>query len=153
VRCKQSYGDSDAKVLTGCDCGSRLFFFVKGGQDIKAVDAIIRRLTPKKIDAFESSISQMDDERRKKVDEIIEKAASSEPEPAAPVAPKAKAGKPAKEKKARELFGIETVKSTRPGVYEINIKGLLDGQPVIVLSKGGSYIIHLPSVFEGSRKA
>lgn len=154
MRCKHSYGDSDPKVLTGCDCGSRLFFFVKAGQDTKTVDAIIHKLTPKKIDAFERSISQMDEERRKKVDEIIEKAASSEPEikpkPEAQVAAKAK---PLKAQKApKDLFGIETVKSTRSGVYEINVKGLLDGQPVIVLSKGGSYIIHLPSVFEG-RKA
>jgi len=154
VRCKQSYGDSDPKVLTGCTCGSRLFFFVKAGQDAKTVDAIISKLTPKKIDAFESSISQMDEERRRKVDEIIENASLSEPKPKASVAVKAsKPIKAQKERKPKELFGIETVKSTKSGVYEINVKGLLDGQPVIVLSKGGSYIIHLPSVFDGGRKA
>lgn len=44
-------------------------------------------------------------------------------------------------------FGIETIKEKQPGVYEINLKALMKGEPVIVLLKKGSYIINLPSAF------
>jgi predicted nucleic acid-binding Zn-ribbon protein len=47
-----------------------------------------------------------------------------------------------------DLFGIETVRVPKDGVYEINIDALMKKRPVIVLEKGGIYIIHLPQVFE-----
>ncbi len=46
-------------------------------------------------------------------------------------------------------FGVETVRLKNAGVYEINIKALMRGRPMIVLSKGGSYVISLPSAFGG----
>jgi predicted nucleic acid-binding Zn-ribbon protein len=47
-----------------------------------------------------------------------------------------------------DLFGIETVRVKKAGVYEINIDALMKKRPVIVLEKGGIYIIHLPQAFE-----
>ena len=47
-----------------------------------------------------------------------------------------------------ERFGIETVKSPREGVYEININALMKRKPLIILERGKTYVIHLPSVFE-----
>jgi predicted nucleic acid-binding Zn-ribbon protein len=51
-----------------------------------------------------------------------------------------------------ELFGVETIRVPREGVYEINIDALMKNQPVIVLEKGQIYIIHLPEVFEAVEK-
>ncbi len=45
-------------------------------------------------------------------------------------------------------FGIETIKTREEGVYEINIDALMKRKPLIILEKGKTYIIHLPSIFE-----
>lgn len=47
-----------------------------------------------------------------------------------------------------DLFGIETIRVPKDGVYEINIDALMKNQPVIVLERGQIYVIHLPEVFE-----
>jgi predicted nucleic acid-binding Zn-ribbon protein len=47
-----------------------------------------------------------------------------------------------------DVFGIETVRVPRDGVYEINIDALMKNKPIIVLERGNVYFIHLPSAFE-----
>jgi predicted nucleic acid-binding Zn-ribbon protein len=51
-----------------------------------------------------------------------------------------------------DLFGIETVRMPKDGVFQINIDALMKKRPVIVLEKGGIYIIQLPQAFENERK-
>lgn len=41
----------------------------------------------------------------------------------------------------------ETIDIEKPGKYNINIKGLLEEEPIII-QKDGSYTIHLPSIFK-----
>jgi predicted nucleic acid-binding Zn-ribbon protein len=41
----------------------------------------------------------------------------------------------------------ETIDIEKPGRYNIDLKGLLEKEPVII-QKDGSYIIHLPSIFK-----
>lgn len=41
----------------------------------------------------------------------------------------------------------ETIHIETPGKYKIDVKGLLDKEPIIV-HKDGSYTIHLPSIFK-----
>ena len=41
----------------------------------------------------------------------------------------------------------ETINIEQPGKYKIDIKGLLEEEPIII-QKDGSYTIHLPSVFK-----
>lgn len=41
----------------------------------------------------------------------------------------------------------ETIDIERPGSYKIDIKGLLEEEPIII-QKDGSYTIHLPSLFK-----
>lgn len=45
----------------------------------------------------------------------------------------------------------ETIGIKPPGEYEIDIKGLLEHQPIII-EKDGSYTIHLPSAFKQFQK-
>ncbi len=45
----------------------------------------------------------------------------------------------------------ETIGIKPPGEYEIDIKGLLENQPIII-EKDGSYTIHLPSAFKQFQK-
>ncbi|MFH1424205.1 MAG: Zn-ribbon containing protein [archaeon] len=72
------------------------------------------------------------DELESKIQEIEQEAKIEETAPA---------------KKPKKRFGIETIKIKDIGVYEINIDALMKGRPIVVLSKSGSYIISLPSVF------
>jgi len=41
----------------------------------------------------------------------------------------------------------ETIDIERPGSYKIDVKGLLEEEPIII-QKDGSYTIHLPSIFK-----
>jgi predicted nucleic acid-binding Zn-ribbon protein len=41
----------------------------------------------------------------------------------------------------------ETIDIEHPGKYSIDLKGLLEQEPIII-QKDGSYTIHLPSVFK-----
>ena len=45
----------------------------------------------------------------------------------------------------------ETIDIEKPGKYNIDVKGLLEEEP-IVIQKDGSYTIHLPSVFKKIEK-
>ena len=41
----------------------------------------------------------------------------------------------------------ETIDIEKPGKYKIDLKGLLEEEPIII-QKDGSYTIHLPSIFK-----
>lgn len=45
----------------------------------------------------------------------------------------------------------EVITVVEKGVYEINLKSLLENSPIII-QKDGSYLIHLPSLFENMKK-
>ena len=51
-----------------------------------------------------------------------------------------------------EVFGIETVRMPNEGVYEINIDALMRKRPIILLERGGIYVIHLPQAFQAESK-
>lgn len=52
----------------------------------------------------------------------------------------------------RRKFGIETIRTPKEGVYEIDLDALMKKRPLIILERGRSYFIHLPSVFEKFRR-
>ncbi len=45
----------------------------------------------------------------------------------------------------------DTVTIEEPGSYNIDVKGLLERNPIVV-HKDGAYVIHLPSLFQGGEK-
>lgn len=51
------------------------------------------------------------------------------------------------ETEAKKSNEPETINIEEPGKYRIDIKGLLEEEPIII-QKDGSYTIHLPSVFK-----
>ncbi len=51
----------------------------------------------------------------------------------------------------REKESASVVNIVEKGVYEINLKALLENSPIII-QKDGSYLIHLPSLFSKSPK-
>ena len=51
------------------------------------------------------------------------------------------------EKIETEHNNPETINIEKPGKYVIDIKGLLEEEPIII-QKDGTYTIHLPSIFK-----
>jgi predicted nucleic acid-binding Zn-ribbon protein len=49
VRCNKFYEDGSAEILRGCECGSRLFFFVKKNQIEKAKEITAQLTQPQKL--------------------------------------------------------------------------------------------------------
>ncbi len=49
-------------------------------------------------------------------------------------------------------FDLESIKVKEPGVYEINLRKLLEEIPLIVEMKEGEYYIYLPSAFSKDKK-
>ncbi len=49
--------------------------------------------------------------------------------------------------KSKKSNTPETIDIEAPGKYNIDIKGLLEEEPIII-QKDGSYILHLPSIFK-----
>jgi predicted nucleic acid-binding Zn-ribbon protein len=55
------------------------------------------------------------------------------------------------DKKRAQEAKPDTVHIRKPGEYEIDVKGLLEKNPIVV-HKDGAYLIHLPSLFDQSKK-
>jgi predicted nucleic acid-binding Zn-ribbon protein len=57
----------------------------------------------------------------------------------------------AKQGSPEEPAKPDTVNIRKPGEYEIDLKGLLERNPIVV-HKDGAYLIHLPSLFDQGKK-
>lgn len=168
LKCGRIFEEGSSQLLKGCpECGGNRFFFTKQplnenereiisgevSKDIttKIMETLIeenntdidkagnwvtikpkeiRRIIKEKIIENEKELKKeklepiepIDDERRRI---IIEKIKSD----------------------VEKIDTPETIDIEKPGKYNIDIKGLLEEEP-IVIQKDGSYTIHLPSVFK-----
>jgi hypothetical protein len=150
VKCGKVFKDGSAELLKGCpECGGSRFFFTKRPLDEKErniideinkdlTSRIIERLSDKKERSWDSikpkDIRKMveeelvekkkeliiDEEKRKSIIEKIESEGQDSP---------------------------ETIDIEKPGKYIIDLKGLLEKEPIII-QKDGTYTIHLPSLFK-----
>ena len=59
VRCGKFFEDGSAQVLTGCECGARLFFFIKKERLEQAKKEIPKILTPETKSQIESDIMEI----------------------------------------------------------------------------------------------
>lgn len=65
VRCGSVIDDGSKQLLTGCEsCGSRFFFYLKGGE-FKEANLIRESLTNKEINEMESDVRTIMDEKSK----------------------------------------------------------------------------------------
>ena len=66
---------------------------------------------------------------------------------------KKKPSKPSREvkKKPTRRSDVDVITIEEQGVYTIDVKRLLEDNPIII-QKDGSYLIHLPSLFESKKK-
>lgn len=148
IKCAKIFEDDQVPLFTGCECGSKFFVSVKPGQEGE-VESLIGA-SDAELDALKSQtdleILKVDQDGPSAAAESPVASSTKRPQ-AAPARARAKAPHPA-EVSTKADFGIETVKMSKPGVYDINIEALLRGKPVVIFSNGRTYIIHLATAFK-----
>ncbi len=172
LKCGRIFEEGSSQLLRGCpECGGNRFFFTKQplnenereiissevSKDItsKIMETLIEENNTD-IDKTGNWVTIKPKEIRKIIKEkIIENEKESKPEKPEPIEPiDDQRRRTIIEKIKSDVEKIdtpETIDIEKPGKYNIDIKGLLEEEP-IVIQKDGSYTIHLPSVFKKIEK-
>ncbi len=153
VKCGLVYGDRAGQLLKGCDCGSRIFMFLREDQvSVKEKMESLQR---------DGQELVLENAQLKEISEItpisIEKAAEPVEPPAAKESPAAEIAHEVKEFAAgwrgeikpepEEDVGprAENVRIVEKGRYELDIKSLMAGNPLVIRSQAGVFYIRIPS--------
>jgi predicted nucleic acid-binding Zn-ribbon protein len=168
LKCGRIFEEGSSQLLKGCsDCGGNRFFFTKQPLDenerniissevkkditSKIMETLMEEnkdgidksgkwvtIKPKEIrKIIKEKIIENGDELKKDIQETIE---PIDNERRRAIIEKIKS-------EVDEIDSPETIGIEKPGKYSIDIKGLLEEEPIII-QKDGSYTIHLPSVFK-----
>ncbi len=134
TRCEGIFRDGAAIILNGCPkCGWNKFLYVRdettqpAGSAGKTGDTLIPPAATQFI---------------KEVDELLG-IKPDQPEP-----------KESKVEKKKEEIGerVESVRILSPGSYELNLDSIMKRDEIVMaLKEDGTYIVHLPSVFQKKR--
>ncbi len=132
TRCESIFKDGAAIILNGCPkCGWNKFLYVRdeSGANLPVENAAAGAIPP----AASKFIKEVDDLIGNKT---------------APAQPEVKEEKA--ETKTEEIGGrVESVRILSPGQYELNLDSILKRDEIVMaLKEDGSYIVHLPSVFQ-----
>jgi len=167
LKCGRVFEEGSAELLKGCpDCGGNRFFYTKKPLDEKQREAITKEVGKDINTAIMEIMGSEGKELVKETGEwvnikpkdlrkVVEKHISkkqknktkddgmeiiTDEEYRRSVIEKIK-------EEADQSDTPETIDIERPGSYRIDLKGLLDEEPIII-QKDGSYTIHLPSIFK-----
>jgi predicted nucleic acid-binding Zn-ribbon protein len=160
LKCGKVFEEGSSQLLKGCEsCGGNRFFFTKEPLNEQERKEMMERLG-KDID---SAITELMDDVidnsgnwvKVKPTDIRKAMKKHMPEKQEIAADKTKVTDEEYRKALIEKIKAESKKSDTPGTidveapgkYKIDLKGLLEEEPIII-QKDGSYTIHLPSVFK-----
>jgi len=128
TRCEGIFKDGAAIILNGCPkCGWNKFLYV-------------RDITPESQAGKTAQVGAIPPAASKFIKEVDELLGNKSP-------PESK--KP--EEKKQEEIGerVESVRILSPGSYELNLESLLERDEIVMaLKEDGTYLVHLPSVFQ-----
>ncbi len=166
LKCGHVFEEGSSQLLKGCpDCGGNRFFYTK-----KPLDEKQRQNITKKVgEDINSAIIDLLDGNKDIIDNSG-KWAEIKPNDVKKAVEKHLEKKKIKPDKKENIDAVtdenyrkkaiekiesevdlsmnpETIDIERPGRYKIDIKGLLEEEPIII-QKDGSYTIHLPSIFK-----
>jgi len=167
LKCGLIFEEGSAQLLKGCpDCGGNRFFFTKEpldeternkitekvGKDINT--AILELMGDQSKDMVDPSgnwVKIKPKDIRKAMEQCVhEEKIISEKKEDIDIITDDNYRKAAIEKVESEIQVSdtpETIDIEKPGKYNIDLKGLLEEEPIII-QKDGSYTIHLPSIFK-----
>ncbi len=129
TRCEKIFKDGAVEILNGCpNCGWNKFLFVH--DESQAVpESTTKGEEEQPAKKFLKEIDEFLADQGVKVDEVEK----IEQEP--------------------EDERIESIRIMGPGSYELNLEALLERKEIIMaLKEDGTYMVHLPSVFDNKKK-
>lgn len=131
TRCEGVFRDGAAIILNGCPkCGWNKFLYVRDEAALTSgqTEIIGEKSIPSAASAF-----------IKEVDELFGNK-SAHPEPK---------GSGVEKKKEEIGDRVESVRILSPGSYELNLDSIMKREEIVLaLKEDGTYIVHLPSVFQ-----
>ena len=132
TKCENVFKDGAAIILDGCPkCGGHKFLYVRG----EGTESSVKKTeTGPAIPAAASKFI-------KEVDELRGKKDSPKPEK--------------HEEGVQEEVGdrVESVRILSKGSYELNLESLLERDEIVMaLKEDGTYVLHLPSVFQKKKR-
>jgi len=168
LKCGHVFEEGSAQLLKGCpDCGGNRFFFTKEplgeeerssmmkevGQDINSViTELMSQQNQQVMDKSGNWLNIKPKEIRKVLEQHITEKQKIPPENKEniDIITDDEYRKASIEKIESEMTKSdtpETIDIEKPGKYNIDLKGLLEEEPIII-QKDGTYTIHLPSIFK-----
>lgn len=122
VRCNNFYPDGSNEILTGCNCGGKLFFFMKQEKmdELKKIQEYAKKLSTKE---------------KQEIEEDVYEIAGSEIDRSEPV-----------------VLDLESIRVLEPGKYELDLVQLFRGEPLIFKLDEGKYMIDLIETFRNLSK-
>jgi len=167
LKCGKVFEEGSAELLKGCsECGGNRFFFTKQPLDEKQREEITKEVGQDINTAIMEMIEEDSEIKEKKGDWVnikpkhIRKAMKKHLSEKERVQPEKKEDidvvtgeeyrKSIIEKIQSEVDQSdtpETIDIEKPGKYKLDLKGLLEEEPIII-QKDGSYTIHLASIFK-----
>jgi len=170
LKCGRIFEEGSSQLLRGCpDCSGNRFFFTKQPLDENERDVISKEVNKDITTRIMDSLADKNNEtvnkpgkwvsiKPKEIRKIIEEKISEEEvktdikleeqKPVEPIDDEYRKSVIEKIKsEADEHESPETIAIEKPGKYNIDLKGLLEKEPIII-QKDGTYVIHLPSVFK-----
>ena len=167
LKCGKLFEEGSSQLLKGCpDCGGNRFFFTK--QPLTEEE---RQLISKEMNEdLTTKITEFIEDQNKEVIGKTGKWITVKPKEVRKLLEQHKNGEKSSDITQKNVSGIfddeyrkrmieklkaevdevespGTIDIEKPGKYKIDVKGLLEQEPIIV-QKDGSYTIHLPSVFK-----
>lgn len=118
VRCGKVFGDADGQVLKGCDCGAKLFFYV-------------RKEALEKAKQMQSDLTSKEKEQIS--DDVFDLVAGSKES-------RIDVNDPI-------VLDFESINIPKPGKYEIDLVHLFSGNPLVYKMEDGKYMIDVAGSF------
>ena len=167
LKCGKVFEEGSAQLLKGCpECGGNRFFFTKQPLDEKErtviSEEVSKDITTKVMDFIDENKEVLDKSGKwiavkpKELRKLMEKQQVTEekqidtetketPDVLDDEYRQSVLEKLKSEQESEDA--PETIDIEKPGKYKIDIKGLLEQEPIII-QKDGTYTIHLPSIFK-----
>ena len=125
TKCGKVYPDASENILTGCECGSRFFYYIRQ----EKMDEIEQGKKPEVLE----KIKELDKADKVQIEKDIREITGVEEE-----------DKPV-------ILDLESVKVINPGKFEIDIVNLFNKKrPLIYKLEEGKYIIDLASTLKAN---
>ena len=111
------YGDGANEIIQGCNCGGKLFFYIKQEKLEEA-----KEITEK---------TDLTDQEKQQIEKDVFDLVGYDITKDQPV-----------------VLDLESIRITRPGVYELDLVHLFKGEPIIFKLENGKYMIDLVQSFK-----